>query len=399
MDQLVAPAPAEDRLDLLAAMADDARGVGAGVGGQAARQQRPVRARAPRPDRRARTCRRPRARRPAAASCHAASARAAPASTVSVPSGASEPAIQRLRAERPSGAGRNQVQRAPSASARSGCGRCGRARSPWRSRPGGDARRHQLGAHAAGGIAGRRLAAHRLDLRRHRRRPPGCARRPGRAADRRCRARRCRTAGPAGRPATISATRAARRSLSPKRISAVATRVVLVDHRDAAEAEQRVQRRARVQVAAAVLGVVERQQQLRGGQARAPTAPRVQACARRICPTAAAACFSSSRSRVWVSPSAAAGQRDGAGGDHDHLAPRARAARRCRRRRRRARPCAAPPRAGSTTSALPILTTSAAGARRGEGVMRALRVRAASRAAAMASCPAARAAPPARPGR
>ncbi len=44
-------------------------------------------------------------------------------------------------------------------------------------------------------------------------------------------------------------------------------RVVLVDHRDAAEAEQRVQRGAGVQVAAAVLGVVQRQQQLRGGQA------------------------------------------------------------------------------------------------------------------------------------
>ena len=45
---------------------------------------------------------------------------AAPASTRSVPSGASAPAIQRLRAERPSGAGRNQVQRAPCCKAASG---------------------------------------------------------------------------------------------------------------------------------------------------------------------------------------------------------------------------------------------------------------------------------------
>ena len=66
---------------------------------------------------------------------------------------------------------------------------------------------------------------------------------------------------------TISATRAARRSLSPKRISAVATRVVLVDHRDAAERQQGGERRARVEVAAPVLGVLERQQQLGGGQA------------------------------------------------------------------------------------------------------------------------------------
>ena len=43
--------------------------------------------------------------------------------------------------------------------------------------------------------------------------------------------------------------------------------VVLVDHGDAAEAEQRVQGSTGVEVAAAVLGVVERQQKLRGGEA------------------------------------------------------------------------------------------------------------------------------------
>ena len=61
-----------------------------------------------------------------------ASARAAPASTESAPSGESAPAIQRLRAERPSGAGRNQVQRASCSSA-AGAAPDGRARSPWRS--------------------------------------------------------------------------------------------------------------------------------------------------------------------------------------------------------------------------------------------------------------------------
>ena len=44
--------------------------------------------------------------------------------------------------------------------------------------------------------------------------------------------------------------------------------VVLVDHRDAADGEQRVERGARVEIAAAVFGVVERQQQLRRSEAR-----------------------------------------------------------------------------------------------------------------------------------
>ena len=165
VDDLVAATPAQDRFDLVRAMAGDAFGVGAGIGGQAAASGRAVRRRARRPDRHARMRPRRRARRPAAANGRAASARAAPASTTSAPSGASAPAIQRLRAERPSGVGRNQVQRAPFSSAVSG-------RSVWpigdRHRAaclGRDARRHQLGAHAAGGIAGRRLAAHRLDLR------------------------------------------------------------------------------------------------------------------------------------------------------------------------------------------------------------------------------------------
>ena len=41
---------------------------------------------------------------------------------VMLPCGWRLPKSQRFRAERPSGAGRNQVQRPPSASARKGCG-------------------------------------------------------------------------------------------------------------------------------------------------------------------------------------------------------------------------------------------------------------------------------------
>ena len=176
VDDLVAAAPAEDRLDLVRAMAGDAfaRRRWHRPTGRAPAPCRP--GRAPPPDRRARTCPRRRARRPAAASGRRRARAPRRHRPTSAPSGASAPAIQRLRAERPSGAARNQVQRAPSSSAaqrtlgvaeRDRHGAAGLRR---------DARRHQLGAHAAGGVAGRRLAAHRLDLRRDRRRPRGmCA--------------------------------------------------------------------------------------------------------------------------------------------------------------------------------------------------------------------------------
>ena len=116
----------------------------------------------------------------------------------------------------------------------------------------------------------------------------------------------------------ISATRAARRSLSPKRISVGGHRVVLVDHRDAAEAEQRVQRGARVEVAAAVLGVVQRQQQLRGGQALG---------GERLAPGLGQADLADrgggllflQAQPTLVQAKRAARQRDGAGGHHDHV--------------------------------------------------------------------------------
>ena len=212
----------------------------------------------------------------------------------------------------------------------------------------------------------------------------------------------------------ISATRAARRSLSPKRISAVATRVVLVDHRDAAEAEQRVERGARVEVAAAVLGVVQRQQQLRGGEALG---------GQRLAPGLREADLADrGGGLLFLQPQARAGAAR-ASGARARWRPRrprsrrrrARAARRCRRRHRPARRCAARPASWSTTSALPIFTTRRRAAAR-EGIMpislpacggglgrsalmRHLRLLP-SPAARGGICRAAtRAAPPARPGR
>ena len=65
----------------------------------------------------------------------------------------------------------------------------------------------------------------------------------------------------------ICATRAASRSLSPKRISAVATVSFSLITGTAPSASSVLERRARVEVAAALLGVVGRQQDLRDGDA------------------------------------------------------------------------------------------------------------------------------------
>ena len=70
-------------------------------------------------------------------------------------------------------------------------------------------------------------------------------------------------------------------------------RVVLVDDRHRLHLEQRGDRGARVEIAAALLGVAERQQDLAGFQAALPSASD-QAPASAICPTAAAAWLSSS---------------------------------------------------------------------------------------------------------
>ena len=162
------------------------------------------------------------ARTPAGSSDRpAASAFAAPASTRSVPSGARAPAIHRLRAERPSGAGRNQVQRAPCSSAARGCGTWPTAiaiaqpawvaiwaatslvRMPPEEYPGG-------GSPPIASISGVSAATTGICAAAGSRR--GSAVYSPSMSDSRISWSAC----------TISATRAASRSLSPKRISAVA---------------------------------------------------------------------------------------------------------------------------------------------------------------------------------
>ena len=122
-------------------------------------------------------------------------------------------------------------------------------------------------------VAGRRLAAHRLDLRRDRRH------------HRDVRGRRVAARIGGVEPVDVGQQHqhVGLHHLGDARGQAVVVAeadlgggdgVVLVDHRDAAERQQRVQRGAGVEVAAAVLGVVQRQQQLRRGQALWRTAPR-----------------------------------------------------------------------------------------------------------------------------
>ena len=121
--------------------------------------------------------------------------------------------------------------------------------------------------------------------------------------------------------------------------------VVLVDHRNAAEAEQRGQGGARVEVAAAVLGVVQRQQQLGGGEALR---------GQRLAPGLRQADLADGGGGLLLLQPQARLRAGRARGGPARWRPRrprsprrrARAARRCRRRRRRARRCGARPRPG-----------------------------------------------------
>ena len=132
--------------------------------------------------------------------------------------------------------------------------------------------------------------------------------------------------------------------------------VVLVDDRHGPQLEQRRDGGAGVEIAAALLGVAERQQDLAGDRGRAgralPTRRRRARSGRRRRPPG------SPRASARRLPQAehAAAERDRAGGDDEHLAPLARERRRCRRPARssqsRFRPVAP-----STSSAEPILTT------------------------------------------
>ena len=132
--------------------------------------------------------------------------------------------------------------------------------------------------------------------------------------------------------------------------------VVLVDDGDAAQAEQGLQRRARVQVAAAVLGVVRRQQQLRGGQ---------PVRRQRLAPGLRQPDLPDRRRRLlFLQPQPrlpSARGRDGRARwrrrDHDHLDAARPQGRDVGGDGGRAIPVAAPPPRDPTISALPILTT------------------------------------------
>ena len=138
-----------------------------------------------------------------------------------------------------------------------------RHRDPGLSR---DPRRDQLRPHAAGGIPRRWLPTHRLDFRRQR------------ADDRDVFGRRIVARISRVKPIDIGQQHQhiGVHHLGHPRGEAVIVaksdfgrrhRVVLVDHRDATQRQQRAQRRSGVEIAAPVFRVVQRQQQLRGGQA------------------------------------------------------------------------------------------------------------------------------------
>ena len=124
----------------------------------------------------------------------------------------------------------------------------------------------------------------------------------------------------------ICATRAASRSLSPKRISDRRHRVVLVDDRHGAQLQQGVDGGAGVEMPAALLGIVERQQDLRHGD--------VVARQRFLIGMRQADLAGGGRGLLLFQPQRAgrqaqmaAADRDGAGGDDDHFLPARAAAR------------------------------------------------------------------------
>ena len=217
---------------------------------------------------------------------------------------------------------------------------CGRGRSPWRSRPGW--RSAPPPAWCACRPRNSRAAARRPSPRSPASAPPppGCARR-GRVA--------ARVGGVEAVDVGQQHKLVGLHHLGDARGQAVVVAeadfggrdgVVLVDHRDAAERQQRVQRGAGVEVAAAVLGVVQRQQQLRGGQAGGR---------QRLAPGLGQADLADrGGGLLLLQPQALAGQAAACGGParwrrRRPRSPRrrARAGRRCRRRCRPARRCAA----------------------------------------------------------
>jgi hypothetical protein len=205
---------------------------------------------------------------PAASRLARRSARAAPPSTAIRPRG--EPARQPCLARAAPLFGDEQGVPRPSAV---DSGRSMRPEAMARCAPaalcdarGGDFRDHAARSHARG--RARRPSRDRASISRDH----------ARYASRRIlrddcgrTARRYRRAG--SRPARCAAcaTRAARRSLSPKRISSVATLSFSLITGTTPSAEQPVERRGGVEITAAILEIVERHQHLRGGEPLAPS--------------------------------------------------------------------------------------------------------------------------------
>ncbi len=136
-------------------------------------------------------------------------------------------------------------------------------------------------------------------------------------------------------------------------------RVVLVDDRHRAERQQLLERCARIEMAAALFGVVGREQDLRDRDA--VLAERLLIGVREAdLPEAAAACFSSSFKLAAGQAEMPAADRDRAGGDDRAPPGRGHGSARCPRPAPRARRGGCRRSASSTSSAEPILTMSRA---------------------------------------
>ena len=200
--------------------------------------------------------------RPATGSCRCNSARTAPSSTAIAPAGFKVPAIHCLRVASGVEDGTNQVQRAPSSMRlqRMLGGALGDAQMTARAH--GDLGRGDLGLHAARTHLAADPARHRLDC-------GGDLEHPGNEFGVRV------LVGIGGVQAvdvrqqhqTIGAhhLRHARGQPVVVAVADLGGRhgVVFVDHRHRAQRQQRVQRAARIQIAAALLGIAEGQQDLR----------------------------------------------------------------------------------------------------------------------------------------
>ena len=156
----------------------------------------------------------------------------------------------------------------------------------------------------------------------------------------------------------MEATRAPSRSLSPKRISAVATVSFSLITGTAPRSEQGVQRGAGIEIAAALFGVAQGQQNLRRDDIRGRPAYRHRLRASRTCPAAAAAWLSSSRKCARCQFQQRAAPARWRRTKPESLSRPARAAPPHRRRATPASRGAAAPLAPSTSSAEPTFTTT-----------------------------------------